>query len=254
MYIQNDWFQLHAKVYAELGDILIFPIMDLMGLDDRKLSTNDERSWVGGQKFFETKITELRNLKAEKSQSTVGKNLICATLEEVLETLNRQLSEMDFFKNLDIVCKRLKLAPLTNLGWESEFVKFDNHVKICGGSTTGSTLFRKNVVITIGLLRDSSFIELTFRDKRKKWKWERTSNEVKQANKLEKDFVAIIQAARILSIVKKEGLKKQKNPKTLKVLEDCEKHGGPVTQADIEILNSLSESQQNMLFASHCSP
>ena len=85
------------------------------------------------QKYFETKITELRNLKAEKSQSTVGKNvLIGAILDKVLETLNRQLFEMDFFKNPDIVCKKLILAPFTNLECESEFVKFDNRVKIYG--------------------------------------------------------------------------------------------------------------------------
>ena len=38
-------------------------------------------------------------------------------------------------------------------------------------------------------------------------------------------------------------VQKQKNLKTLKVLKDCKKHGGPVTQGDIEILDSSSESQ-----------
>ena len=127
-YIQNDWFQLCAEVYAEFGDTLIFPIMNFLWMDDRKLST-DERFWVGVHKFFETKITELRNLKAEKSQSTIGKNiLIGAFLEKVLEMLNRQLSEMDFFKNPDIICEKLKLAPLANLGYESFFL--DNLVTV----------------------------------------------------------------------------------------------------------------------------
>ena len=61
-YIQNDWFQLCAEAYAEVRDILIFPIIDLLGVDDCKLITDDELSWVGVQKFFEAKITELRNL------------------------------------------------------------------------------------------------------------------------------------------------------------------------------------------------
>ena len=153
---------------------------------------------------------------------------------------------MDLFKNLDIICEKLKLAPLTNLGCESEFAKFDNRVKICGGSTTVTTLSRKNLVMTNGLLRDSFFTELTCGDKRKKWKWARTSDEVKLARKLEKDFIATVQAARGLAIVKKEELKRQKNSKTFKVLEDCKKHEGPVTQADIEVLDLLSESQLNM--------
>jgi hypothetical protein len=243
-YIQNDWFHLCVEIYAEIGDVLIFPIMDLLGVDDRKLTTDDERSWNGVRTFFETKIPELRNLKTEKSQSTLGKDLLFgAILEEVLDTLDRQLSEMDFFKDPDIDCEKLNLAPLTNLGCESEFAKFDNRVKICGGSTSVTTLSRKNVVMTNGLLRDSSYTELACTDKRKKWKWARTSNEVKQARKLEKDFIATVQAAKRLSIVKKEELKKLKNSKTMKVLDDCKKHGGPVTQSDIEILDSLSESQ-----------
>ena len=53
--------------------------------------------------------------------------------------LERPLKEMKFVK-AETTDKTIKAkmihAPLTNLGCESEFAKLDNHLKVCGGTTS----------------------------------------------------------------------------------------------------------------------
>ena len=34
-YIQNDWFIMSSEVYAEIGKMLIFPVMRLLGIDQK---------------------------------------------------------------------------------------------------------------------------------------------------------------------------------------------------------------------------
>ena len=76
----------------------------------------------------------------------------------MIETLERQLFEMDFFQNSDEAgpansdVYKLEYAPLTNLGCESEFAKLDVRIVASGGSTTIQTHSRKNIVTTNRLL------------------------------------------------------------------------------------------------------
>ena len=52
-YIQNDWFLCCAKIYSRLGDILIFPLMEILGIDSRgSLVGKGERNWAGLRSFF----------------------------------------------------------------------------------------------------------------------------------------------------------------------------------------------------------
>ena len=75
-------------------------------------------------------------------------------LDEVIETLERQLSEMEFFQNSDEAgpansdVSKLEYAPLTNLGCESEFAKLEARTAASGGLTTVQTHSRKNIVTT----------------------------------------------------------------------------------------------------------
>ena len=61
---------------------------------------------------------------------------------------------------------KLDSAPLTNLGCESEFSKFDHRVKVTGGSTSIQTHSKKNIVVTNGLLIDSAFKKLPENEKK----------------------------------------------------------------------------------------
>jgi hypothetical protein len=110
--------------------------MDLLGIDGRG---NEIRSWANVRKFFDAKMPELSKLQKKFAQIVTGKGqLISAVLVEVIDSLKRQLSEMDYFQiNSDDLCcmdiAKLQLAPLSNLGCESEFVKLNNKVKTAGG-------------------------------------------------------------------------------------------------------------------------
>ena len=95
-------------------------------------------------------------------------------LDEVTDTLKRQLSEMDYFEVGDVVSMpdevKLQYAPVTNLGCESEFAKLDNRVRVSGGIISVSTHSKKNIVATNGLLVDSGFLNKTESEKKLKWK------------------------------------------------------------------------------------
>lgn len=54
--------------------------------------------------------------------------LYSAVLDEVIETVERQLAEMPFFTDEDheVPMEKMKYAPITNLGSEGEFAKLDN--------------------------------------------------------------------------------------------------------------------------------
>ena len=246
-YIQNDWFQCCTEVYSLIADWVIFPIMDLLGIDKQQDHRNENRNWVGVREFFKTKLDRLEHLKADFKKTATGKGkLIGAVMEETVETLKRQLNEMDYFDdevNSEIDQEKLKFAPLTNLGCESEFAKLDNRVKISGGSTSIRTHSMKTIVATNRLLVSSDFLEKTDAEKRQQWKWACTSDAVKKAKQLEKDFLETVKVTKQLSIMKKEELKKKKILRTQHILEMCKAHGGPVTVNSIGILEKLSEKQ-----------
>ena len=180
----------------------------------------------------------------ECATAATGKErLFAAVLEEVSSTINRQLSEMPFFDEREeslVDVSKLAYAPLTNLGCESEFAKLDNRIIISGGSTSIETLSRKNVILTNRLLVDPTFTQQSSDDKRSRWKWARTSEEVANVKKVERNFIHTVKNANRLSVLKKKELKEKK---TLKVLDTCKAHSGPVTQNSIDILDSLNEKQ-----------
>ena len=55
MYIQNNWFLCCSKVYKVFGEIIIFPLMHLLGIDKHD-SSNFERTWNGVRQFFAAKL------------------------------------------------------------------------------------------------------------------------------------------------------------------------------------------------------
>ena len=216
-YIQNDWFVLCSEIYSELGNFLIFPFMNLLGID-KQIEKGKSPKWTGVREFFKTKIYEMKRIKADTDTSTGRGHLIVALYDEILETLNRQLGEMPFFSQLIdqnsesavVSNPKLDYTPLTNSGCESEFAKLDNRIKITGGTTSVQTLSRKNTVTTNAYLLDSNFLSMTDEEKRDCWKWARQSSEVKEVRKMEADFLATVKQTKHLALKKRTAQKKEK--------------------------------------------
>ena len=75
--------------------------MDLLGIDGRG-SDEDKRNrnWAGIRSFFEQNLPELKQARDEAGGADDGQSrLYGVVLDEVIETLERQLSEMEFFQN-----------------------------------------------------------------------------------------------------------------------------------------------------------
>ena len=101
-----------------------------------------DRNWAGIRSFFEQKLPELKQARDEASGADDGQSrLYGVVLDEVIETLERQLSEMEFFQNrtsdeagpANSDVSKLEYAPLTNLGCESELAKLDVRIVASGG-------------------------------------------------------------------------------------------------------------------------
>ena len=112
-----------------------------------------------------------------------GKQLLLkSVLEEVIITVERQLSDMDIFTDAEADVTRLEYAPVTNSGCESEFGKLDNRLHVSGGSATVQTLSMENIVSTTKLLSDQSFKELSEDEEMEQWEWVRKSQEVQETS------------------------------------------------------------------------
>ena len=74
-------------------------------------------------------------------------------------------------------------------------------------------------------------------------KWARTSEEVANVKKEERNFIHTVKNANRLSVLKKEELKKKKSVKVLKLLDTCKAHSGPVTPTSVDILDGLNDKQ-----------
>ncbi|KAK6194846.1 hypothetical protein SNE40_000386 [Patella caerulea] len=157
---------------------------------------------------------------------------------------------MDFFVNdeeedVQVIpdLNKLEFAPLTNLGCESQFAKLDNRVRYSGGMTCIATHSKKNIVATNGLLVSDQFLAMDDVEKKRKWKWARSSEEVQRVQQLEANFLAIVKETKKIALKKKEDLKQKKNTKVLQLLDSCKRHGGPITSSCLPLLRKLDERQ-----------
>ncbi|ESO85476.1 hypothetical protein LOTGIDRAFT_154967 [Lottia gigantea] len=155
-------------------------VQSVYGLSTMNPGCND-RNWTGVKGFFQEKLSKLKTLCENFSKNKTGKGkLIGTVLCEVVETVNRQLAEMDYFdseSDIGEACdQNLKFAPLTNLGCESDFGKLDNRLRVAGGMTSINTHSNKNVA-TNGFLNSVDFVNSSETDRRAKWKWAGRSEE-----------------------------------------------------------------------------
>lgn len=244
-FIQNEWFACCSEIYSMMGDLIIFPLMELLGID-KMGKRNEERTWAGVEKFLNSKLAQLGQLMKEWSDPLkTGKDKFkAAVIEEIIDTVKNQMSNTEYFtRSSDETSEKMKYAPLTNLGCESEFSKLDHRIKASGGSTPIQTHSRKNIIVSSGLLVDSEFESKNVEERKLRWEWARGSEEVKKVKNLEEDFLATVKIANKLAQHKKQELKEKKTRKTLAVLEICKQHGGPITPTSLDLLSKLNGKQ-----------
>lgn len=196
--------------------------------------------------FLVNKLTELEKLMSERNDhpKTGKEKLEASVVEEVIDTVRNQMAKTEYFTRPESeTSDKMAYAPLTNMGCESEFSKLDHRIKASGGSTSIQTHSRKNLLVSSGLLVDSSFESKSPEDRKTVWKWVRCSEEVKAVRKLETDFLETVNSAKKLALQKKEELKKKKAIKEFAVLEKCKQNGGPMTPNSLNLLSQLNENQ-----------
>ena len=243
-YIQNNWFLCCSEVYKMHREIIIFPLMHLLGIE----KDLERYPAVLRSKVTSTTTENGRMCHCSHWQRTA----VCCRLRRGNYHNQQAIIRDAIFDEREeslVDVSKIAYAPLTNLGCESEFAKLDNRISISGGSTSIETLSRKNVILTNRLLVDPTFTQQSSDEKRSRWKWARTSEEVANVKKVERNFIHTVKNANRLSVLKKEELKKKKTLKVLKLLDTCKAHSGPVTPNSIDILDSLNEKQ---LFAELC--
>ena len=104
---------------------------------------------------------------------------------------------------------KMKRAPLTNSGCESEFVFLDNVCKTTSGNTKLSTLSNRHIIIRHKLFSHDKWKNLETIEKKKKWKWEKSIREAKRADRILKDFLSKVKSAEKASVVEKQNSKKK---------------------------------------------
>lgn len=242
-FTENAWFSCCCEVYSLLGQIVINPILQILGIDGK--GDHERKTWVDLVSFFKVKIVELKRRREDFSHTKTGKGqLITVVLAEVIVAVERQLSSMSIFEeNSDAIPEKMIYTPLTNLGCESNFAVLDNQIKKSGGMTSVKTHSMKAIVSRNRFLLDSKLDQQSEEERHNMWKRARSSENVKLAKKLEADFLKTVKAAQILSLKRKQELKKKKVVKVLETLKSCKRHGGPVTEDSVHILDDLTEKQ-----------
>ena len=89
-----------------------------------------DRNWTGVREFFRQKIPELKNIRDNANVDNEEELLLSSVLDEVVDTVQRQLEEMRYFYEeeesiTEETETKLKHAPLTNLGAETKFAKLN---------------------------------------------------------------------------------------------------------------------------------
>src|SRR5271155_3598520 len=72
-FVANEWFVCCTEVYSLIGEQIIFPILELLGIDNRQNDKNAKHTWAGTKEFFNSKIPLLDTLKVKIWTHCYGK-------------------------------------------------------------------------------------------------------------------------------------------------------------------------------------
>ena len=86
-------------------------------------------------------------------------------------------------------------------------------------------------------------MQLTEEERRKKFRWARGSKEAKEVKHMEQEFRKKVDAVSEMALEAKRKKKQNIHKKMLTNLTDFKKHGGPLTEFDIERIDDLNHDQ-----------
>ena len=255
-YLESDWFNLCCQVASEIDRVLTQPLKAALGIDKDKKVRSEFRSWEGLKQLFNQKLVELEKLSDKHEGMTNKEYLLSSVASNIRVAMLRQLEYVDFYKqdeaedvNADMgsstpsSTEKLKFAPLTNSGCESQFADLDNSVKKFGGTANVGTLSNKHVVRKNNLFETEGWKTMNLQEKKSKFAWARGSPQAKKVAQMQKEWIEKVSDAKSLALVGKEAKKKKKNERSLKLLEKCKEHNGPVTHSTTSMLDRLSAEQ-----------
>ena len=86
-------------------------------------------------------------------------------------------------------------------------------------------------------------VSLSYPQTKRKWKWARSSENVKKSRMLNKNLLRTLETNKILALEKKKELKKRNTAKALRTLEKCKEHNGPITKQNVDMLKNLTMNE-----------
>ena len=251
-YIQSDWFCICAKVATFFYEIVSIELKKAIGIDEFKNQKEMEgevelgrHNWTSVKACLEAIVLDLNKLDDQvNNSSATGEELLkhkCAS--EIKIALERQMAKVKFFTDGAENEAKLNKAPITNLGPESNFGSVTEDLKKSGNSTNLSTISDKHIIEKNKLYRKQQWVNFSSDEKAEEWKWAKRSSEVKEVRCKEDDLKKYLDSVSLLAIDGRRKNKLKKKDDLMKALQKCKLHGGPLTAADIDILDTLSEDQ-----------
>ena len=254
-YLESDWFKLCCKVASEIDRQLTQPLKAALGIDKDKLTRSEFRSWAGLKQLFNQKLVDLEKLSVKHDGMSNMEYLLSSVASNIRVAMVRQLEYVDYYtqdEDEEIVddtgvstsaTDKLKFAPLTNSGCESQFADLDNSVKKFGGTAKVGSLSNKHVVRKNKLFETEEWKKMNLQEKKSKFAWARGSPQAKRVAQMQNEWIEKVSDAKCLALIGKESKKKKKNQRSLKLLEKCKEHNGPVTQGTTSMLDRLTDAQ-----------
>ena len=181
-HLESDWFKLCCEVASNVYKIITQPMEAAIGIEENKIKRSEFRSWSGLKILFEEKLAELGKLSLRHSDMTSKEHLMASAAGNIRVAMERQLKYVDFYNQDEeeisaSVSDKLKGAPLTNSGCESQFGELDNYVKKFGGTASVSTLSDKHVIKKNTFFESENWKVLSFEEKKQKFAWARGSSQ-----------------------------------------------------------------------------
>ena len=250
-YLDSEWFHLCCQVASDIDTILTQPLKAALGIDENQHNRSESRSWSGLKKFFSEKLEEMDILSKQRQGMTNKEYLLGCAARNIKVAMERQLEYVEYYTieedmEQDQYCintDKLGFAPLTNSGCESQFADLDNSVRKFGGTALVSTLSDKHVIRKNKFFESEEWKSMSIQEKKQTFSWARGSKQAQKVAAMQKEWVDKVTDAKSLALVGKESKKKKKNERSLKLLDKCKEHNGPVTQNTTEILDVLSAQQ-----------
>ena len=179
--------------------------------------------------------------------------LQAAAYGKIKKRWERQLSTMMCYRDEDYekisqetVGKMKQANVLTNSGCESHFADLDNMIQTsAGGSSNLETFSQRHVIAKNKYLVSEDWKQLSAQEKRAKFRWARNSPQAKLVNDMAKDWLSKVQDSGRDIITKRGDKKDKKIVRSLKLLEQCKMHKGPLstTKEDMELMETLNEKE-----------